>query len=476
MKLDICPDIIRKSYSLTYEIKILQHFHMKVSLVLDDDTTIPATLKVYIQKGNVLFEYLDQNDHSIIRDSITQFRSIQFSEENALKTTIHGPLIDRVIQFESMGDHSKFYNFLRENVQLEPSETDPRSFIIKEKQTEQKQPTLTDFVHTIVKTIVNKNEPSIIKRPVDGFTYGTIVQILPSNKLVPLTREEAETAILSSLPLNTYSISHELFPIIFTRLINPPDLSSEYKKLKEQWQLTSKAEWDYFLKMRVFVHSVEKYLEKTSRLTTETHKQLFFNISLALFTRYFSELSFGPKLMCVIELIINCFLKETSDGDSFDLMAGGKLGIEETEILLFSHISEIWEIVTKSQLSVEKESFNILNALSTISPSTKAILDDRNMKLLDFAIPDADLFFTRGKNLNDSLLLFAAALATGDIAVFRKNVICSSLVLLHERLQLIPINDTKTFSETYCMELRNIKARLLILNNIKIHLSQQHSS
>lgn len=73
-----------------------------------------------------------------------------------------------------------------------------------------------------------------------------------------------------------------------TRFINPPDFTEEYFKLKKQCELTSLDKWNFFLEMRVFVYSVEQYIEK-SELKIKFHKQLFFNMALTLFTRYFGE-------------------------------------------------------------------------------------------------------------------------------------------------------------------------------------------
>lgn len=435
---------------------------MNVTLIFDAKSSIKAFLKLSMQKGSVFFEYADETNHSIIRESINQFRTIQLSEDDPMKIIIHGSLVDRSLRFESNQDFSKFLRFIQARNDLIPTESDPRTFTIKDKSPKKKQPGIADFVNSLVNN--KQNEHQIMIRSVDGFAFKYIESILPSPKLNTLTIEEAQNIDLANIPLSTLEIPDNVFPILVARLINPPDIAEEYKKLKEQWELTSSDEWNLFLKMRVFVHSVEQYIEK-SQLSTEYHKKLFFNMALTLFTRYFSKLNCDPELLFVINILFQCFLTGYADSNGFLTTTNETISFEKAEILIFSHLCQFWENLRTSSDSVKKESFNVRQTLSKISPSTLAMLDDRNLNLLDFVMTDANLFFTRGRNVNESLLLFISALSTGNISLFRRNVICASLILLQEKLQLIPFNNMKSFTETYQVELRFINPRLLILNN-----------
>lgn len=435
---------------------------MKVSLIFDEGSSMKSFLKLSMQKGLVFFEYADETNHSIIRESINQFRTIQLSEEDPMRITIHGPLVDRSVRFETTEDYSHFLRFIQEHNFLIPTEIDPRTFTIQSKSSSKKQPGLTDFVNSIVNNAPNNDE--IIRRSVDGFAFKYVESFLPSLKLNTLTKEEAQTIDLSTVSLSTLQIPEDVFPILFTRLINPPDIADEYSNLKKQWELTSKDQWYRFSQMRVFVNSVEQYIEK-SELTTEFHKQLFFNMALTLFTRYFAKLNCSPELLFCISIIIRCFLTEYADTNGFLTTSNETISFEKAEILIFSHLCEFWEKLSIDSFSVNKESVNVREMLSKISPSTLLMLDDRKLTLLDFAMADADLFFTRGRNLNDSLLLFVSALSTKDVLLFRRNMICVSLILLQEKLQLIPFSDLKSFADTYQVELRFINPRLLILNH-----------
>lgn len=434
---------------------------MKVSLIIDEGSSIKSFLKLSMQKGLVFFEYADETNHSIIRESINQFRTIQLSEDDPMRITIHGPLVDRSVHFETSEDYAYFLRFIQAHNFLIPTENDPRTFTIKDKSSK-KQSGLTDFVNSIVNN--NQNNDQIIRRSVDGFAFKYVESLLPSLKLNTLTKEEAQTIDFSKISLSTLQIPENVFPILVTRLINPPDITEEYSNLKKQWELTSKDQWNQFLKMRVFVNSVEQYIEK-SELTTEFHKQLFFNMALTLFTRYFSKLNCSPELLFSINIIIQCFLTEYADSNGFLTTSNETICFEKAELLIFSHLCQFWEKLSSNSLSVNAESASVRNTLSKISPSTLAMLDDRKLTLLDFVMADANLFFTNGRNLNDSLLLFVSALSTENISIFRKNMICASLILLQEKLQLIPFNDLKSFAETYQVELRFINTRLLILNN-----------
>ena len=89
---------------------------MNISLVLDEKSRIDSTLKISVQKGLVFFEYLDQSGHSIIRESINQFRTIQLSEEDVNKTTLNGPFTTRVISFKSSKDMALFYKILTRHI------------------------------------------------------------------------------------------------------------------------------------------------------------------------------------------------------------------------------------------------------------------------------------------------------------------------------------------------------------------------
>lgn len=434
---------------------------MEVELIFDEGSSIKSFLKLSMQKGSVFFEYADETNHSIIRESINQFRTIQLSEADPMKITIHGPLVDRSIRFEANEDYSKFLRFIQAQNALIPSESDPRTFIIKN-QSSKKQPGLTDLVNAFVGKKPSNDQ--IIRRSVDGFSFKYIESFLPSLKLNTLTKEESQTIDLSTIPLSTLQIPEDVFPILVTRLINPPDIAEEYSRLKKQWELTSLEQWNLFLKMRVFVNAVEQYIEK-SELSTKYHKQLFFNMALTLFTRYFAKLSSSPELLFCIKILIECFLTEYADTKGFLTTSNEMISFEKAELLIFSHLCEFWEKLLSDSVTLKEESTNVRNTLSRISPSTLAMLDDRKLELLDFSMTDADLFFTRGRNVNDSLLLFVSALSTGSISLFRKNMICASLVLLQEKLQLIPFTDMKSFHETYQVELRFMNPRLLVLNN-----------
>lgn len=442
---------------------------LQVRLQFDDLSSINCNLKLSIQKGNVFFEYVDERNHSIIRESITQFRIIQLSEEDPTRVSIQGPIVDRILHFENPKDSNAFFGYILNQGILLVSENDARTFHINIKDDSKKK---TPFHHLIQSLYQSASKvPQVVQRPVDAFVSKRIFSYLPTDKLMTLTPDMIDSLQLPLLPLYSYHIPRTTYPHLIKQFVNPADITEEYQKLKEQWQSTSQNQWKHFLQLREFVHSIELYIEH-SNLPTENHKRLFFNVSVSLFTRYFSHLSFGPSLMFIVDILIFCFLSSQIEGDKFITTLGEKLDLNSAELFIFSYLADIWESMRKTSLTIDKESDKIRKELSSISPSTLAMLDDRKLVYLDFAVQDADVFFSKAKNQEDALLLFTAALQTGDISVFRRNIICIALVLLQEKLQLIPFDQPNQFVDTYRYNSILINARLLVLNNTKL-ISQQ---
>jgi hypothetical protein len=157
--------------------------------------------------------------------------------------------------------------------------------------------------------------------------------------------------------------------------------------------------------------------------------------------------------MLLVFVIFSAFL--TGDCLNGKILAqdGAELSDDEAEATVFWHSKVLIEKAAAASFSMLKESLSIWALLSTISVSTLEMLNDHNVTNFDFAFKEAVLLFSSEREVDATLLLAAAAVASGDLRAFYQNGITASLVLLQERLQVVPINRPGAFCEAYAVEL-----------------------
>lgn len=428
----------------------------EIDLLLDESTPLPATLTLKTRGSDISFTFLDTQGQAIATDLISQFRTIQISEENSLMTTLNGPFVTRCMIFHNERDMGKLYQLLHETASLKPRESDPRTF------------DLFDNRNGVTKFIDKIKQTKTVKQ-VDGFMYGTIDSVLPSMKLNQMSKEAAETCNLIDLNLSAYHFDVACFAILFQRLLNPDDVSEEYEQLKQQWKLTSVNQWNHDFKLRKFVHKLDSWISK-SGIENEHLKVLTFNVCITLFTHYYGALEFNEQLVCILTTLMFSLFTAVTDDEGVEMTTGSKISYNEAESMLFAYITKLTQLVKDTVKSPEAEWRKMSTLLKDVSPSSMAVLEERNIRSLDFAQQDNNTFFTRGRSKYDSALLLLCAIWVGDIGVFRTHIDAVVFILLQEKLQETSKQprEKHEFVNTFLTELPHIPSRLLVLNCTKL--------
>lgn len=429
-----------------------------IDLILDEATQLRATLLLKIRGTDISFTFLDTQGQAIATDLISQFRTIQISEENSLMTTLNGPFITRCIVFRNERDMGKLYQLLHETASLKPRESDPRTFDLFDNRNE-----ITKFIDKIKQTKTVKH--------VDGFMYGTIDSILPSMKVSQMSKEAAETCNLIDLNLSAYHFDVACFAVLFERLLGIGDVSEEYEQLKQQWKLTSVNQWNHDFKLRKFVYELDSWIAK-SDMDNEHLKVLLFNVCVTLFTHYYGALEFNNQLICILTTLMFSLFTAVTDDEGLEMTTGSKISYKEAESMLFGYLMKLTKLVKDTMKNASTEWKKMSTLLKDVSPSSMSVLEERNINTLDFVQPDNDTFFTRGRSRYDSALLMLCALWVGDISVFRTHIDAIAFILLQEKLQetsKLP-REKHEFLNTFLTELPRIPARLLVLNCTKLVL------
>jgi hypothetical protein len=282
-------------------------------------------------------------------------------------------------------------------------------------------------------------------RPTDGILNGTIESATPGP--VAFDRASASASELRGLNLSVLEVSADAWPVIFTRLLGADD-ATDYENLTQQWRLTTLDQWNRHAAMRRFVGGMDNWL-----LHSEVaNKQLFFNVAMALAAERFFTIELSDTLLVICEHMAELF---------------GGAG----EAAVFAHVRAFVGRL-KGIPSAKDESRAIHDLLREASPSTEAMLDDRNLKSLEFCRSHCDTFFSKGRPRDEGRLFMAAAV-THDPKRFRIEIVAAALILAQERLQRIPITEPGQFYASFASELATLPVRLLVWNSDK--LRQAHS-
>ncbi|KAH0789484.1 hypothetical protein GPJ56_006595 [Histomonas meleagridis] len=309
----------------------------------------------------------------------------------------------------------------------------------------------------------------------NGLETGVIEASLPFAELAPLKKEDTINVKYSTLHFALLNISMNLYPDIIAGIFPPTNTTQpfeDYLKIKSQWQLITKSEWQHNCNMRIFVHDLEHWLGVRSKQHTEEYNRLFFNVSLTLFFSCFCELKFSEIFATFLEILCFTFIRKKQDKTAFYDSSGKLLTSDEAENWVFWRIKGLWRKITNIQTSELNDSLAIRSILLNISPPTLEMLNERNITSLSFATRNCVYqMFVKGRPKQDALLLVTAALASEDLVKFRQYAIAVALVLLQGKLEDLPNGDFELFSQMYTTEVQKINPRVLLYNVEKMFAS-----
>lgn len=453
--------------------------YAKVDLLLDEKETIESSMQISVTGSDITITYFDKHSSVIVSDKISAFRFLEFSAKREMQATLKGTVTDRSFIFSNKNDKSTFIEILSEKVNLVPLPENPLCFKIEAKS--QNGPGILGFVAGVVKNFspASSAPKPIVRRPVDAFTYGTIVQAIPEIPNAKVIDEEtAKNVDLSTIRFASDKVEEKAFPVIFDRLLlnkSAEDARSCYIPLMEQWGSITKHEWTHSTPLRVFVHGVESQIIATK--CSELMRRLYFNLAMSLYTLYFGAVKYDETMWFEITTLVAAYIKKDNEAEGkFLTVKGEEIELLDAEIMIFWPLVELHKKMGAAKLSVSQESLKVKTMLESISCSTVQMLNDRDYNSLDFATKDAEILFTRWREPSLAVSTLASALASGNIPEMRQSMLCASIILLHEKLQEIPIEYPEVFSETFSLELRSLDGKLLLFNAEKMISTTHHSS
>lgn len=447
--------------------------NLSVQYILDDAKSISITLRIQRMQNDFSFECIDENSKTISTDLLSSFVYFQISSSNHLIITFYKGCIERRFLFQSQIQRNTFFSLISQAGIIYQNCNDKLTYIIKDNDLRDAQSfSLSSMISGVFGQGNNNNNKDALKRPVDGFTFKTIDEQLPDIATHDFNEMDAKQDELENLNLIELNYHEDLFLNIYRNFIKVnKELNEDYPKLKEQWKSMTKNQWNHYYKFRVFVSSIEEWLDE-SFLPTDLHKELFFNISLTLFTHYYGELKFTPRFKGFLEIIYYVFLTDKTEDDMFVFKDGTKLTFENSELYLFGYVCSIWNLVVKDTTTPNQDFMSIRRILLDTSSSTFQILEEHKINSFEFFKDDYDVFFFLNRSIDDKILLFTAFLLSNNFPLFRQTIICISLVLLHNHLQLVPLNETKFFQQMFCSEFHHLNVKLLLHNYYKLHCKE----
>jgi hypothetical protein len=441
-----------------------------VHLTVNQTTTIVAEMVVSLGKGEVTIQYLNGDNMVIASDNLSAYKFFQLDQRNHRQCLFRSPLVDRTVVFQRDCDSADFLSLMTRHGHFAAVPNNPYSFEIS---IQAHRPTdLFGYMNRLYHQF-SGDQTSPPCRPVDGIVLGTIEPSLPPLQCAALTFDDAESLSLSPAFFSTLLIPIDVYPVIYSRLLCGAASIADYLRIREQWQLTSHAEWGHNYGLRVFVHDTERWLDQAAVIV---HKQVFFNVCMSLFTFQFGELSLKNhlQLMFLIKVVFLVFLTPKCTHERIVARGGETLADKDAESLVFWKAKAVIDLAAAANFSMLKESLAIRSLLSNISASTLDMLNDRSITSFDFAFREAVLVFADGRSYEEEILLASAAIASGDFRMFYENGIAASLVLLQEKLQTVPLDRVDEFYRLYAAELRRLDPRLLLHNIERMLASTRH--
>jgi hypothetical protein len=440
-----------------------------VHLLVNETTTVVALMSVTIGPGQVVIHYLNPDDAVIASDNLSAYQFFTVDQSNHRRCAFRSQLVDRTIVFQRDAESSDFLALMTRAGVFSAVPNNAFSFAIAVPAGAPSA--LAAYVNRVYRHWSGTAPAGGARRAVDGIVMGAIDPALPAGPLAPLAPGDAAGG--GALRFSGLAVPRSAFPPLFSRMLAVRGAPvAPYVRARRQWQLTSHAEWDHNAALRVFVRDTEQWLAHAP----VAFRQQFFNVALTLFAYRFGVVrpASHPQLMFLIWVVFAAFLTADCLNGRILAQSGAELGDDEAEALVFWHAKALAERAAAAAFSMHKESLSIRALLSTMSPSTLEMLNDRSVISFEFAFREAVLVFSRGRPEDTALLLAAAALACGDLRAFYQNGIVASLVLLQERLQAGPVNQVGQLEEAYSVGLQEIDARLLLYNIERMIASTRH--
>jgi len=449
---------------------------LKVKLVLDEENFIDAVLEIKPQRNNLLFTYKDESGQDIALDKIIDIKYIIIDSTNYLKITFYGIYVDRKIEFHNNEDMSKFWVYIQQNWSISAHDENGLVFIIN-KQVNGGNSSIIGFVANVVKGITPSNPKETKKRSVDALTYGRVSNVCPDFSHIIISKEELNNLNIHEIRFGQINIPNDILYIVYDKLFRTSPVVNElenYEKIKKQWGLITKEQWEYNNALRDFVFLAD---QATGLLRNESSviRQLYFDLSLCLYTYHFSGVVFDSLLGMIIEILIFVYISEDVNG-TIKLRDSRLVSLNEAESYIFWPLLLAYRTIISHSLPHNKEVVEFKTTLSDLSHSTFEMLDERNIKNYDFVFMEASLLYCKGRSIRTAASVFASAFSSDNFRGFRQNMSCVALTLLHERLQQIPLDEKDSFSDTFRIESRNLDTNLLLYNTEKLVLSSRHST
>jgi hypothetical protein len=428
------------------------------ALVFDADSRFPALLEVSVTT-TVTLSFFDRAMELLVADDLRDYRTLQIHESTEQGITLigSGATPPRTFLFEAADDFGAFFSLFADGAtgfQLSPVAEDPRTFVLRAPP----RPTIAGALRQVAVAIDGLRLGPSPQRPADGICSGLILPALPS-VLAPVVGPEAAQALdLAEIDWGSQPIAPGAWPVIWGRFLSRVGgLAADYAQVKKQWEALTLGQWENWQRFRFFVRDMDDLLA-----ATDFPKRLFFDVLATAFTEVFGAVRSPEALLFVGQAMFLVFVRQESDRE-FEFTDGRVLPELEAASFLFGSIREVMAALFK-EIPKRKMLDDVRKRLAEISPSTLAMVENRGPSALEELVDHTQLMLMEGRRPYEALVLMAQVVARGDIAAFRRDLLCVVLALLHERLQKVPPEPPGPFMSTFESETWQLDPRLLALN------------
>lgn len=489
--------------------------------IIEGQETKHGVLKMQHNNGNVSLSFFkeletdnsknprQQKRFSQIPDHVHQlsdFTKIEMDQDDQLILILSGSRCQFKLLFEKQAGISSFFDYICQKVCLKHSDCNPRVFLIES--LDSSTTSIAPFMATVLpgrgsKVTPNRISLAKIKESVPH------VNFTPDNDVKKMTAEQyrqlfdadgkiKEDAGFPSVFYNVdvdNTVSGELWKIIINK--DSEKLTYEqraeedkknleiYEKIKRQWLLTSKKQWDNHTDLRQLVEALEKGIKSQTDLFkgfehVKDVQRIAFNVLLTVSYYNWDHALFCDALIPFLMPFLQPFVKDAHD-DVVITQDGKEIPVAEAEsnifwcFFKFYDNNKLYDLVKPSKTPTIKTIFTEVGKLlfDNFNPLLELLIQKHAFSL-DFLRDDCNALFSTCFTPSELRRFWMSLLTYPEPFKFYEVFIISLLFFLSPNfVEMNPLN-----SEEFVHRFHDLKKSLnlnMLLNNSRSLMNNMYA-